>query len=481
MDRLACVDVAAFPLQLLLKAQPAWASLPAAVVAGDTPQALVEFVNRRASALGVRPGHRYAMALALARDLQAGTISQMQIDRHVDALADRLRRYSPHVEPSTDVPGVFWLDAQGLSRLYPSLHAWAQAVRLDLRRAGVSAAIAVGFTRFGAYALAKCHQGITVCADAGEEGTVVERMPLSSVDLDPAAYDRLVTLGIKTVGDFLRLPEDGIRQQFGKAAHALHQLAAGRRWAPLVPVPGEEPQEQLIHFDAPESQTDRLIFIIKRLLDLLVPAVAARAHAVVELALRMTLDDRTARTERVRPAVSTLDAAQLLMLVRLRLDALRLSAGIVTLRVVAATCPATSDQRRLFPQYAHRDPALADDALARLRAEFGERAVVRARIGDAHLPAAQFAWEPIEHVPLRSSPQVVAVRPLVRRIYTNPVPLPAFRPKELLGPYVVSGGWWGRGGGVRRDYYFATNDDGNLWWMYYDHRRRHFFLQGCVE
>lgn len=480
MDRWACVDVAAFPLQLLLKAQPAWARLPAAVVAGDTPQSLVQFVNRRAYTLGVRPGHRYAMALALAKDLQAGAISRTEIDRHVSALVDRLRRYSPHVEPSTDVPGVFWLDAQGLSRLYPSLHVWAQAVRLDLRRAGVSASIAVGFTRFGAYALAKCHQGITVCADAGEERTVVQRVPLSAVDLDPDAHERLATLGIDTVGDFLRLPADSVRQQFGQATYALHQLAAGHRWAPLVPQPAEEPQDRLIHFDAPEIQTDRVIFIVKRLLDSLVPAVAARGHAVVELTLRMTLDDRTTRIERVRPAVSTLDVAQLLTLVRLRLDALRLSTGIVTLRVVAATCPATSDQRRLFPHHARRDPDLADDALARVRAEFGERSVVRAHIGDAHLPAAQFAWEPIDRVPPRSSPRVVADRPLVRRIHTSPVPLPAFRLGESLGPYVMSGAWWGRGG-VRRDYYFATNSDGNLWWVYYDHRRRQFFLQGCVE
>jgi protein ImuB len=211
--------------------------------------------------------------------------------------------------------------------------------------------------------------------------------------------------------------------------------------------------------------------------------VAARAHAVVELALQMRLDDRTTRIERIRPATSTLDAVQLLTLIRLRLEALRLSAGIVTLRVVATTCPATAHQSRLFPQHARRDPHLADEAIARLRAEFGERSVVRARIGDAHLPAAQFTWEPIERVPLRSSPRVVAVRPLVRRIYTSPSPLPGFRPGESIGPYVVSGGWWGGPPqrGIRRDYYFASSADGNLWWVYYDHRRRHFFLQGCVE
>jgi protein ImuB len=486
VDRWACVDIVGFPLQLLLKDQAKWARLPCAVVEDDKPQALVQFVNARAYQHGVRPGQRYATALALASDLQAGVIPPSRIVQHTRVLADRLRRYSPHVEPSADTPGVFWLDAQGLNRLYPSLRDWAQAVRLELQRAGMRAAVAVGFTRFGVYALVKCYPGITVCEDAGEEHAAVQRVPLSSVDLEPDAQTRLAALGIETMGAFLQLPADGIRQRFGAAAHALYQLAAGHCWAPLVPVPAEEPQTRLIHFDTPEISTERLIFIVKRLLDSLITALVAQAHAVVALTLWMKLDDRTTLTEQVRPAASTLDATQLLAFIRLRLDALRLSSGITTLRITATTCPVTSEQRRLFPHHARRDPELANQAFARLRAEFGERSVVRARIGNAHLPAAQFEWEPLDRIPLRASPVVVTTRPLVRRIYTQPVPLALdFRlstlgtPRAVSGPYTLSGGWWGSG--VRRDYYFAPAGDGNLWWVYYDHRQQRFFLQGCVE
>ncbi|HKY20332.1 MAG TPA: DNA polymerase Y family protein [Vicinamibacterales bacterium] len=481
MDRWACVDIAAFPLQLLLKAHSEWARLPCAVVEDDKPQALVQFVNARAYKHGVRPGQRYATALALASDLQAGVMSPSQIEQHMRVLLDRLRCYSPHVEPSADTPGVFWLDAQGLNRLYPSLRDWAQAVRLEMQGAGMRATVAVGFTRFGVYALAKCHQGITVCEEVGEEHAAVQRVPLSSIDLEPDAQMRLAVLGIETMGAFLQLPADGIRQRFGAAAHALYQLAGGHRWAPLVPAPVEEPQTRLIHFDTPEVSTERLIFIAKRLLDSLLSALVAQAHAVVELTLWMKLDDRTTRTEQVRPAAPTLDATQLLAFIRLRLDTLRLSSGIVTLRITATTCPATSEQRRLFPHHARRDPELANQAFARLRAELGERSVVRARIGNAHLPAAQFEWEPLDRLPLRASPVVVTTRPLVRRIYTQPLSLaPGFRLQDaVLGPYTVSGGWWG--GGVRRDYYFASTGDGNLEWVYYDHRQQRFFLQGCVE
>jgi protein ImuB len=318
-----------------------------------------------------------------------------------------------------------------------------------------------------------------VCTDEQEERNAVERIPLSNVDLEPDVQERLEALGVATVGDFLRLPADGLRQRFGASTEALHQLASGHRWAPLVPAPADDPQEREVHFDAPEIHTDRVIFIVKRLLDSLVSALAARALVVAELVVWMKLDNRTDRTEHVRPAAPTLDAVQLLALVRLRLDAIHLAAGIVTLRITAAASPATTDVRWLFPPHARRDSALADQALARVRAEFGEQSVVRARLGNGHLPASQFGWEPLARVPLRSSPQVVAMRPLVRRMFGNPLPLASFRLERSIGPYIVSGGWWG--GNVRRDYYFAPAADGNLWWVYYDHRRRRFFLQGCVE
>ncbi len=487
MDRWACVDLPVLPLQLLLKDRAEWMRLPCAVVEADAPQALVQFVNARACERGVRPGQRYATALALASDLRAGVVAPSQLAQHTRDLADRLRRHSPHVEPSTDMPGVFWLDAQGLDRLYPSLRDWAQAVRLEMRRAGMRAAVAVGFTRFGVYALARCHPGITVCENANEEHVAVQRVPLSSIDLDPDALTRLAALGIETMGGFLQLPADGIRQRFGASAHAVYQLAGGHRWAPLAPVAPEEPQTRLIHFDTPEISTERLIFIVKRLLDSLVAAIDARAHAIVALTLGMTLDNRTTLTEHVRPATPTLDATQLLALVRLRLEALRLPSGITTLRITPTTCPDAAEQRRLFPLHARRDPELANQAFARLRAEFGERAVVRARIGNAHLPAARFEWEPIDRIPLRASPIVVTARPLVRRIYTPAIPLaPGFTlsttssPASVSGPYTVSGGWW-VGSGVRRDYYFAPTGDGTLLWVYFDHRHKRFFLQGCVE
>ncbi len=482
VDQLACVSLAAFPLQILLQAEPAWREQPVVIVEDDRPQARVLHLNARARQLGVRLGQRYATALALAKDLRAGTMSPLQIDQRIKALTEALRRFSPHVEPSTQTPGVFWLDVHGLNRLYPALRDWAHTVRRTLQCLGFDATIAVGFTRFGVYALATSHTGITVSADAAEERAAVQRIPNATLDIAPDVCARLLALGIDTVGAFLQLPSHGIRQRFGEATATLYQLATGERAAPLAPVPPDARHERQVHFDAPEIHTERLIFIVKRLLDSLLASLVSDAQAVVEIALCLTLDDRTMRTERVRPAASTLDSTSLLALLRLRLDALRLPAGIITLRIAADTCPATAHQSRLFAQHTRRDPEAATQAFARLRAEFHERVVVHARLCDAHLPDAQFVWEPIDRLPIKSVPRVVTSRSLVRRVYTPPVGLPAgsiARSAPSLGPYILSGGWWS--GDRRRDYYFISTRDGQLQWVYFDHRRKRYFLQGTVE
>lgn len=486
MDRMACVDLVAFPLQLLIGAHPEWIEQPVVVVEDERPQSRVLFVNAQARRLGVHTGQRYAMALSLARHLHASTVPPSQIERGVRLIADRLRRYSPHVEPSTEQHGVFWLDASGLRHLYPSLQAWADLIRVDLQQEGLIASITVGFSRFGAYALATSQRGVLVCADAAEERARVERVPLARLRLDPDVRDRLLALGIDTVGGFLQLPAGSLRTRFGAEVEALHRLASGTQWAPLVPVPAIVRHQRRVEFDTPEHNVERLIFAIKNHLDVLATAVARLSQAIVEVVLWMTLDDRSTRRESVTPAAATLDVAQLLTLVRLRLDAVQLSAGqpraesrgIITLRVSVNTCPATSDQRGLLPERTRRDAAAANRALARLRAELGEDRVMHAVIRDAHLPSARFAWEPLTHVPEHASPRVVTTRPLVRRILATPV-LMSSEPLNPDGPYVIAGGWWS--GGVRREYYFVRTSDGALLWIYFDHRRQQCCLQGTVE
>ncbi len=517
--RIACVDLPAWPLQLLLRGHPDWRGRPAAVVAEDSPQAPLLWVNEPARRQGVLPGLRYAAALSLAHDLAAGTVS----DRELAAAGARLHRHllhaSPRVEAARHEPGVFWLDARGLERLHGSVAAWAERLYRGLERAGLIASVAVGWSRFGSYGLARTRRGVTVAPDARRELDALRRVPLARLQLDPRLRDPLDRLGVRTVGALCDLPAAGVGARFGAAAAELHRLARGAGHDPLQP---DRPPEAITAtevLEEPESDAWRLLFLIKRLLHPLLARLADRLQAVAAVHLELWLADRatTRLRQTLRPAAPTGDAVLLLELVRLRLEGLELAAGVerVVLRLEEVSAQAISDD--LFARHRQRDPAAAARALARVRAELGDGAVMHAELTAAWLPEARVRWVPVADAAGSAADRGgrVAGRPpggpsagpvegppggppggtpggapggppsagppvLVRRLLARPPEIPAPQPRFVLaGPYRLSGGWWRRE--VRRAYAFVRTGAGELRWVYHDRRRRRWRVQGRVE
>jgi protein ImuB len=394
----------------------------------------------------------------------------------------------------------------GLKHLYPSPRHWAYAIRQEIETQSLAASVVVGFTRFGTYAMAKVQRGITIFRDAAEERSAAEKIPLGRLHIDPRFRDALFKLGIKTVGALLSLPPVGLRERFGAEAYRLHRMAAGELWAPLDPHKPEEPVAQRRILDDPESDATRLLFLIKQMLHPMLMALAARAQALAALWFSFRIDRSGWLKEQVRPAAPTLAEAQIIDLVRLRLESLKFSAGAIEIELKAEACAATREQLRLFAEQPARDLDAANRALARLRAEFGDQAIVRAVLKDGHLPEARFAWEPLDRVELPRRDlnglndlnvlNCPTAKVLVRRITAKPILLPGgpyhthedgwliLGPKygtvdRLAGPYVFSGGWWRKE--IQREYYYAETRRGDILWLYYDRLRRRWFLQGAVE
>lgn len=499
--RLGCVDLPAFPLQLLLRRHPEWRAYPAAVVEEDKPQGLLLWVNEKARRQGVLPGLRYAAAFSLASTLRAGQVLPAEIDTAVDELVNALMRFTPEVEPASEEPGVFWLNGAGLQRLYRSPQQWADGIYQNLRRRGFAVNLAVGFTRFGTYAIAKTKKGASVFDDPEAERTAAGNAPLQRLNIEPEFRDALFKLGIKTVRDLFSLPPGGLRERFGKEAHQLYRMAAGDFWMPLEPTSPEEPLAEKYILDDPEDDVTRLLFVIKQSLHPLLAALARRHQALVTLWISFVIDHGNRIRESLRPAAPTLDVVQITDLVRLRLESLQLDAGVIEIELTTESCAATREQLSLFERSVldhvegpRRDLEAANRALARVRAEFGDESVIRAKLNDGHLPEARFIWEPLQCVQ-SPKPKPHPVKTLIRRVRTNPktlegTPLRSHEDGWLLdakygavdklaGPYIFSGGWWNRE--IQREYYYAETRNGDLLWLYYDRVRRKWFLQGAVE
>ena len=494
--QVACLDLPAFPLQLVWRNEPSWRAHPVVVIDEDRPQGAVLWACERARKTGVLVGQRYAHALSLCGGLRARVVPPEQITTAIDELRTALHRLSPRVEPGE--PGCFWLDGEGLDRIFGDR--WGATIMATITELGFQGAVVVGFTRFATYAIARAaRRGVTVIATDQDERTTAAAVPLARLDIEPKLRDSLARLGVTTVGQLVRLPGGGILERFGSDAHRLYQLAAGERWDPLVPVaPPEAPDERVI-LDDDETDIERLVFLLKGPIDRLLDRLATKARALtalhVELALKHAVGKIEIRADSIKPAAPTLDSRALVRLLHLRLTGMPPTAPVNAARVWAEDTLATREQLALFAAKPRRDLRAADDAIARVRAELGDDAVVRAVLREGHLPEASFGWERLVHV-VPASPANKLVRPLVRRLHARPHALPPQVRQvrddgwllsnlehgavvRITGPYVVSGGWWTHE--LHREYHFAELRRGDCLWVYYDRNRRRWFWQGAIE
>ena len=494
MDRMACINCPALPLQLLVRAHPDWRAHPVAVVDRDKPNGVIQWTNTAARDFRIFPGMRYAAGLALAPELRGGEVSALSVAEAVDDLARRLWDFSPRVEPAPEEAGVFWADVSGMGILYPSLAHWAEAVRGALHGAGFRAVVAVGFSRFGSYAAARSRRENIVFASPAEEGAHVNGVPVGHLRLHAAVQDTLYKLGIETVGQFLSLPDRGLRKRFGAEAEAIYRLAKGTDWTSLQPLPLREPVTAAMLLDYPESDCGRLVAYLADLLRGLLSELADYHELLKALHWHFILDNGGEEAGEIIPAAPTRDANQILHLARLHLEGRSFPSGVVELRARAMGQAVSQRQTDLFQEAPRRNMEAAGRAFAKVRAELGNDAVVVARLHAGHLPEAQYRWEALGDLP-RPKPLEISTAPLVRRIYRPAIALPPrdrHEPdgwliagvsegpvEEVIGPQLINGGWWRKE--VSRAYFYVRTRSNRWFWIYHDLKRRRWYLQGEVQ
>ncbi|TAJ15044.1 MAG: DNA polymerase Y family protein [Planctomycetota bacterium] len=504
--RLACVELPNLALQLLLLREPAWRARPAAVIERDAAEAAVLALDERAWRAGVRPGQRYAAALALCRELAAGVVEPAELARGAAAVLDVLRGHSPRITAS--VAGAlgggaaWWLDLDGFERLQPSLARWTAELQRDLFGAlGLRAAVVVGFRRLATLVLARELAGARalVLGSPADEERALRAARLERAGLEPAALAELERLGVRTFDALLALPEEGLARRYGAAVARVARCAAGREEPPFAPVPREPPAPRRVEIEELANDAAHVLALCEEPLAALLAELHERGLALAELALRLELDGTSSSAapplvETLRPAEPTLERAQLSRLLALRLAGRALPAPVAALELGCRAVAASAAQLELYgAATARRDLGAASRAFAALRALYGDACVVRARLVAAHLPESCYAWEPLARLEAPRA-QRAQTPPLVRCLLeaTEGLLAPSAREPDgwlarglrhgpvvrVVGPYLLAGGWWGAE--AQRDYYYAELRSGEILWLFHDRRRGRWRLHGGV-
>src|SRR6185437_3846022 len=194
--RLACVDIPAFPLQQVVQEHPAWRDEACVIVKDDKPMAEILWSNRAAHKLAIRPGMRFAEAQALAHTLHSSVYNPKAIAQATEKVWRLFLQFTPNVEPSPDLPGVFWLDPNGLTQVFGSLDAWMADVKEALGRSGWLSTVVVGFNRYYVFALARGSRQSVLLPDAAAEKACAQRVWLKQLEVSTQLLHALEPLGV---------------------------------------------------------------------------------------------------------------------------------------------------------------------------------------------------------------------------------------------------------------------------------------------
>ena len=488
-NRLACVYLPAFRLQLLLRRNPLWRNQPVCVVADPKVQASAEIIalNRNARRAGLRCGMRLAEARTLANQLHADFVHEEEIRQGTQTVWQMLLKFTPVVEPDDNLPGVFWLDPNGLGNFYASFTTWGESIWKFLRAQDLFSAVVVGFNRYLAYCLACSRYGVNVPTDADNERILAEKSSLSQLNLPIPLLRSLALLKIETLGSLLSLPLAELRLRFGEDVENIYNMSNSKQRTPFKQKKEKEVLEKQQEIQPPDDDVNRLIFVIKNMLTTISDDLHRRRELFSNVHVALQLTHKTVHKESLRPATPTLNERIILDLIRLRLSQINLVSCVENIKILVDTVPENLQQLTLLANKPRRDVHAAALALAKVRATFGDKSVRRAHLHNAYLPEFSFSWKDISQVrlPIRIASRSESHPRLIRQFFSKPVYLKDLKRSKFgkiqtfSGPYRYSHSWWDNR--LERDYFYLETQTDDLLWVYHDNLTKRWYLHGLLD
>jgi protein ImuB len=438
---------------------------PLAIIDGEDRLQRVVVCDERAAALGVRSGLGLNTALALAPAL--GTV--LRSTRREQAALLRLAAWAGQLTPRVSLapPDELLLEVRGSLALFGGAEQLRRRVEEGLAALGYRAQLALAPTPLAAQWLARAGIAQEATAAHALPGCLAG-VPLACLRWPEAVHESLRGMGVRVVGDCLRLPRDGFARRFGVARLADLDRALGRRPDPRADYTPPARFTTQIELPIAMQAREPLCHALALLLEELCGFLRARDGGVREV--RLGFVHHAAPVTRVDLALTqpSRSAAHWLDLLTTRLERVVLPEPVLALRLrsgaVLSVAPPAADLLGSRARVLTEGPQLIE----RLRARLGSDAVHGLGVRAEHRPEA--AWLVAEPGTVSASAENRA-RPLWLLAEPRPLDLVDGRPclegrlDLLRGPERIESGWWD-GADVTRDYYVACNPQGMRLWIY---------------
>jgi DNA polymerase-4 len=367
---------------------------------GPTDRGVVSTASYEARVFGVHSAMPLRTAGALCPHgifLPVDGAKYQAVSREVMAV---LRRFTPLVEPIS-IDEAF-LDVTGSQLLFGDGAAIGRQIK-DAVRAAIELTISVG--------VATTKLVAKIASDLEKpDGLVVVKPGTEATFLAPLEIRRLWGVGektasilredgVRTIGDLAALPDDLLMRRFGKMGGLIGERARG---VDADPVSGRDPAKSIGHehtFDVDTSDPDQ----IERTLLAMSEGVAGRLRdsGVKASTITVKIRDSSFRTiTRQRTLPDATDLTEPIFRTAIELTRPEVRGLRIRLLGVTASGLGERDQLSLFGIDDPRRRKVVEAADA-VRHRYGERAITRARLVGARLPAP-FERDPMTPVDPRS-------------------------------------------------------------------------------
>jgi hypothetical protein len=515
MDRTICIRLPEFALQVLRFRIGTVGDAPLITVQDDRPSARVTSCNSRAYDLGVRTGMRYAQALSLDHSIRAGVVREGERRAEMDAVERAILTFVPHVERSRFEEGVFWITAAGLDRQVRHAHGTGRTIEEVVTRAvaepGRTVRTAHGWSRVTTAVATAVGERIDF-PRYKEEWAWLYAQPIAALPLPPEDVDRFSFLGVRTIGELIRLPEGQLRLRFGRGTTDLYRFLHEERAVPVYDGRSDRSFTDESRFEHRVDSNADLIQRIETRLGPLVQRVIGAALWVSSLTVEIRPERGGRWRQRITAGAVTRDSAFLLRLVSLRLETHPVGAtDLLSMRLEAACAAGVAEQGDLLrdalgSRGRPTDRRRFEEALAALRAELGDDALVQILPRSDTVPERSLRCSPIRsftdliHTYSPTDERPAAIRRVRRIVVESTAPEdresdgtgkagsvpravgiappngPAAGPDGGWGPFLLSARWWS-GREIERVYRYRFDASGDLVWEYTTpgstRRRRH--------
>jgi nucleotidyltransferase/DNA polymerase involved in DNA repair len=503
-NRVACVLIPNFGLNVQL--QQDLTLLLEAVALAENPRetAVVLEVNGKAERAGIRSGLTVAQAHSLCPDLNI-VLRREKLERSESQRLTRcLQDIAPFVE--SDLPGVFFLEADGLKRLYGAYDELAEKLIAKIKVEQYPVSVGVAPNKFTARVAAEVsHRYHCTCVPEGCQREFLANLGITHLRLDEEMQARLLQLGLRTMGQLAAFPANELQERFGTDGRRTSLLSRGEDPEYLLPETLPEELSTTSYPTAPLYSATTTVNRIKRLLEQLFVHLEHEARGCRSLAVRLFFTDKSETWLTLSVANPTVTVKTFVRQLAGKLEKTPFHAAVTEITVIITEVAPLQIRQMLLTGESdvnlHRAKAdapvtgiLAQSRFYRPRLNYSpvpeksfELLPLRAVVDNKKLPKTSekmmtipcYSLRRISGLRLLASPceaKVIGVRQQPEQLFIDGQ---RQRIRHLTGPWKLSGNWWDHN--FSRQYYEVETLSRKQYLLYYDTISARWFLQGIFD